>query len=863
MKKFTFIVIFFLATKFIFAQAFISDNLNKILNNGDNKKISVLLIFKNQVNLDSLHAVFNKNNVDIAKRQKTVIRELIKISKHTQKNVLQVIKNKQDATYKSFWILNAIELTAHKDFIKKISLLSDIDYIKLNEKKYKEPETKVEKYQEKSMQDGAEPGVIAINARKMWQLGYTGRNRVGMGIDTGVMYKHSAISKNFLGNYLPLSQCWFGYNYPTPFDISSHTHGTHTTGTIMGLVEATHDTIGIAFNARWIAADPIVSNLNEVRPLSDIMMSFEWALNPDGDTATVNDIPDAINNSWGYIDPIDISQCTSPESLILDALEVAGCGVIFSAGNDGPGAGTVSEPALIAKSLVNTFTVGAVNGNIPALTIADFSSRGPTICDTAFSLAIKPEVVAPGVNVRSCYGTDGFEYLSGTSMAGPHVVGAFLLLKEAFPYLTGEEIKLALYNSAHDLGDIGEDNTYGKGMIDVYDAYLYLAATHTPVPPKTDYDISINKIINQNPSYCDTLISEKVIIANNGDSLINGFILNYEVNGVPNSQTFSNVLLSGSIDTVLLNNISLNSGYNSIKFNLQIDSVEFDTYNNNKFQEIKRFKTFNLPYFEGFETCDARLSNSDWIVENPDFDVPWTADSTAGLDSSNISAALKFYHYNPFSGQKDNFISPMIIVPDTGSLTLKFALSYQQKAVYTRDTLQIFVSTDCGQTYTYKVYEKAKTDLQTAGHNSTVEFIPDTASQWRTETIDLSQFAGSQKINLKFVTTNNFGNDLYIDNVRIFAGEDPQNINKNYFADLKIYPNPANDKINIKIKRNYSTDFDLSLLSIDGKILIKKHYQKYENKNIVLNLTTFKKGIYIVRYVDNLTSKTIKISKIN
>ncbi len=862
MKKFTLSIIIILAVKLIYAQAFMSENLMQILN-ADNKKISVLLILKNQVNLDSLHYVFNKNNVAIQKRQKTLIKLLMSKAEKTQKKIISIINNQKDASFTSFWILNAIELTADKEFIKKISLINDIDYIKLNEKKYKEPETKVEKYNEKKMQDGAEPGVIAINSRKMWALGYTGRNRIGMGIDTGVMYKHPAISKNFLGNYLPLSQCWFGYNYPTPFDISSHTHGTHTMGTIMGLVESTHDTIGIAFNAKWIAADPIVSNLNEVRPLSDIMKSFQWALNPDGDTSTVNDIPDAINNSWGYIDPIDVSQCTSPESLILDALEVAGCGVIFSAGNDGPSPGTVSEPAMIAKSLVNTFTVGAVDGNIPAYTIADFSSRGPTICDTAFSLAIKPEVVAPGVNVRSCYGTDGFEYLSGTSMSGPHVVGAFLLLKEAFPYLTGEEIKLALYNTAHDLGDVGEDNTYGKGIIDVYDAFLYLSATHTPVPPKTDYDIAINKIINLNNSYCDTIISEQIIISNNGDSLINGFILNYNVNGQQNSQTFTNIILSGETDTILVNNLVINSGYNTINFKIQIDSAEFDTYNNNKFQEIKRFKTFSLPYFEGFENCNTRLSNSNWIVENPDFDVPWSADSTKGLDSSNISATMKFYHYNPFSGQKDNLISPLIIVPDTGELTLKFSLSYQQKAVYTRDTLQIFVSTDCGQTYNYKVYEKSKTDLQTAGHNSSVEFVPDTLSQWRTETVDLSQFAGSQKINLKFVTTNNFGNDLYLDNVRIFAGLDPQEIKKNYYVKINLFPNPANKNVNIKINRNYISDFNITLTDINGKVLIKKYYQKQENKNIVLNLESLKKGIYIVRYLDKLKTKTFKLSKIN
>ena len=59
----------------------------------------------------------------------------------------------------------------------------------------------------------------------------------------------------------------------------------------------------------------------------------------------------------------------------------------------------------------------------------------------------------------------------GTSMASPHAAGALLLLKEAFPTLTGEQFKLALYNTASDLGDPGEDNKFGMGMIDVFSRF--------------------------------------------------------------------------------------------------------------------------------------------------------------------------------------------------------------------------------------------------------------------------------------------------------------------------------------------------------------------------------------------------------
>lgn len=60
-----------------------------------------------------------------------------------------------------------------------------------------------------------------------------------------------------------------------------------------------------------------------------------------------------------------------------------------------------------------------------------------------------------------------------------HVSGAILLLKEAYPYLSGKELKLALYHSARDLGVPGEDNKFGMGIINVYDAYLYLLAKVT------------------------------------------------------------------------------------------------------------------------------------------------------------------------------------------------------------------------------------------------------------------------------------------------------------------------------------------------------------------------------------------------
>jgi len=77
-------------------------------------------------------------------------------------------------------------------------------------------------------------------------------------------------------------------------------------------------------------------------------------------------------------------------------------------------------------------------------------------------------------------------------MSCPHVSGAVVLLKEAFPQLGGDSLLYALYASAIDMGDPGEDNTFGRGRIDVLAAYNYLAQRHTPVPARRGYDLALS-----------------------------------------------------------------------------------------------------------------------------------------------------------------------------------------------------------------------------------------------------------------------------------------------------------------------------------------------------------------------------------
>jgi PKD repeat protein len=249
-------------------------------------------------------------------------------------------------------------------------------------------------------------------------------------------------------------------------------------GTICG--GAPGDEVGVAPGAYWIAAAAIDRGGGIAKTVADAISSFEWILDTDGDPGTTWDIPDVCSNSWGLRNVHGYPPCDELFWSYLDACEAAGTVMLFSAGNSG--FTEMGRPADRATDDYRTCAVAAVDGNTAGWPIASFSSRGPTYCTPDGSAAIKPDISGPGVNVRSSYPGGGYVYMSGTSMSCPHVAGVVALIREANPNLGVNEVKQIMYETAYDLGSAGEDNDYGWGMVDAYEAVLLaLGDTTKPV----------------------------------------------------------------------------------------------------------------------------------------------------------------------------------------------------------------------------------------------------------------------------------------------------------------------------------------------------------------------------------------------
>ena len=112
--------------------------------------------------------------------------------------------------------------------------------------------------------------------------------------------------------------------------------------------------------------------------------------------------------------------------------------------------------------------------------IAPGSSRGPSACED--DAATFPELVAPGVNVRSSDLFDYYGRFSGTSIASAHVSGTLALLLSVRPNATVLEQEAALIAGAVDLGAPAADDDYGAGRIDATAAHARITAS-VPSPP--------------------------------------------------------------------------------------------------------------------------------------------------------------------------------------------------------------------------------------------------------------------------------------------------------------------------------------------------------------------------------------------
>ncbi len=284
-------------------------------------------------------------------------------------------------------------------------------------------------------QMGGTPGAD-IRAEKAWDV-TTGSRRVVVGVvDTGIDYSHQDLAPNVWTNDGTIGGCGagtHGYNAITgasnrcdPMDDMYIYHGTHVSGTVGAVGNNSVGVVGVNWNVSIMGLKFLNSGGNGT--LADGISAIEFAVNAKINGVNIR----VLNNSW---------RCYCFSQAVLDEINRANTyDILFvaAAGNESNNNDiNPAYPASYSGPLHNAPNVVSVAATDRNDNCASFTNYGLSTVDLG----------APGVDIYSTKRGDGYQYLSGTSMASPHVAGAAALILSKSPSLTTAQVKSNIVNN--------------------------------------------------------------------------------------------------------------------------------------------------------------------------------------------------------------------------------------------------------------------------------------------------------------------------------------------------------------------------------------------------------------------------------
>ncbi len=460
---------------------------------------------------------------------------LASFAERTQAPLLRLLADR-GVPHRAYWVANMIWVRGDARLVAELAAREDVFRVYANPTVHFADPVDRDGARLPESPEGIEWNITKVHAPDVWALGFTGQNVVVAGEDTGYQWDHPAIKgkyRGWNGTSADHNYNWHdsihsgggscGHDAVAPCDDTDH--GTHTMGTMVG-DDGGGNQIGMAPSAKWIGCRNMDQGAGTPATYSEC---FEWFIaptdlndqNPDPTKA-----PHVINNSWSC-PPSE--GCTDPNVLktVVENTRAAGIEVVVSAGNSGSGCNSVDSPAAIYDA---SFTIGATDISD---VIAGFSSRGAVTVDG--SMRLKPDVSAPGVNVRSSVPFNSYAVFSGTSMAGPHVAGLVALLLSAEPSLIGnpDAIEPIITGSAVPKtssqtcngvpGSAIPNNTYGWGRVDALAAVdasaADLAVSQTDAPDPVIETVNVTytlTVTNNGPLTANDVTLEDAMPAGSG-----------------------------------------------------------------------------------------------------------------------------------------------------------------------------------------------------------------------------------------------------------------------------------------------------------------------------------------------------------
>ncbi|MBM3159945.1 MAG: T9SS type A sorting domain-containing protein [Bacteroidetes bacterium] len=263
-----------------------------------------------------------------------------------------------------------------------------------------------------------------------------------------------------------------------------------------------------------------------------------------------------------------------------------------------------------------------------------------------------------------------------------------------------------------------------------------------------------------------------------------------------------------------------------------------------------------LPYWEGFESYTTLANLTNWEVVNPSNNNAWTIENTTGHSGAQCA---KLVNYNQTVGNIDELISAPIdlsVIPSNEIVTLSFRYAYRKRTSADYEYLKVFVSANCGENWAQR---KTIGGNQLSSQTATTSWKPTQANDWVTvHMVNVTSNYFSENFKMKFRFEADGGNNIYLDDINLYAGAPSDNLvlgidGLNDIQDIQLYPNPTEGDVHIRYNAMKNEKLTVVITDITGKTVSTSLVTSKEGSNLIILPTDgMASGTYFVELGNNL-----------
>jgi PKD repeat protein len=273
--------------------------------------------------------------------------------------------------------------------------------------------------------------------------------------------------------------------------------------------------------------------------------------------------------------------------------------------------------------------------------------------------------------------------------------------------------------------------------------------------------------------------------------------------------------------------------------------------------------SYNLPFFEGFENYTSLSSLANWEVFNGNDNNTFVIDNTI---SHSGNKCVKVANFGQTGSNIDDLIAAPVdlsaVASNGAKATLSFRYAYRKKTSADNEVLKVFVTNNCGDSW---VQRKTLSGNSLSTLTSSTSWAPSSAADWVTvHMINVTSEYWVDNFRYKFRFEGNGGNNFYLDDINLYLGPQSDELvlgiaEAGTIDELALYPNPADQEVNLRFSVNTPQNTAVQIVDITGKVIQTNSVMAASGSNLVMMDTSkLAAGTYMMTVKTALAQKVLQ-----